>query len=172
MDLTNNGIGNHYLRDVNHGSTVSCVSQDSIFHIPVRLDIWRCRTTRINVRLNAHIAQHRKTTNSNGNQVCRVFSRTQWERILFVCYEISGFDLAPNITQSSDDRHRDPWSVDHRWEIHCSLEATHGYLFENRYAIEIMWKFLRIVGNWKLTKILKIHNLCYFKNDKDCEFSK
>jgi hypothetical protein len=77
------------------------------------------------VRLNA---QHRKTTTSNGNQVCRVFSRTQWEHILFVCYETSGFDLAPNITQSSDDRQRDPWSVDHRREIHGSLEGTHGYL--------------------------------------------
>ncbi len=105
---------------------VSSVSQDNIFHIPVWLDIWRCRTTRINVRLNA---QHRKTTNSNGHQVCRVFSRTQWERILFVCYETSEFDLAPNITQSFDDQHRDPWSVDHRWEIHGSLESTHGYLF-------------------------------------------
>ena len=47
---------------------------------------------------------------------------------LFVCYETSGFDLAPIITQSSDDRHRDPWSVDHRREIHGSLEETHGYL--------------------------------------------
>ncbi len=125
MDLTNNGIVNHYLRDVDHVSTVSYVSQDSIFHIPVRLDIWRYRTTRINVRLNT---QHRKTTNSNGNQVCRVFSRTQWDRILFVCYETSGYDLAPNITQSSDDRHRDPWSVDHRREIHGSLETSHGNL--------------------------------------------
>jgi hypothetical protein len=30
-----------------------------------------------------------------------VFSRTQWERILFVSYETSGFDHVPNITQSS-----------------------------------------------------------------------
>ncbi len=36
----------------------------------------RCRPTRINVRSNT---SHRKTMNSNGNQVCRVFSRTQWE---------------------------------------------------------------------------------------------
>ncbi len=43
VDLTSNGMGNHYLRDVDHGSTLSCASQ--------------------------------------GNQVCRVFSRTQWECI-------------------------------------------------------------------------------------------
>ncbi len=48
---------------------------------------------------------------------------------LFVCYETSGFDLSPIITRSSDDRHRDPWSVDHRREIHGSLETTYGYLF-------------------------------------------
>jgi hypothetical protein len=82
-------------------------------------------TTRINVRLNT---PHRKETNSNGNQVCRVFSRTQWECILFVCYETTGFDLDPNFTQSSDDRHRDTWSVDHRREIHGSLEVRHDYL--------------------------------------------
>ncbi len=78
VDLTNNGIVNHYLRDVDHGSTVSSETQDSIFHIHVRLDIWRCRTTRINMRLNG---QHRKAMNSNGNQVSWVFSRTQWECI-------------------------------------------------------------------------------------------
>ncbi len=31
-------------------------------------------------------------------------------------------------SQSTDNRHRDPWSVDHRREIHGSLEVTHGYL--------------------------------------------
>ncbi len=78
VDLTSIGMGNHYLRDVDHGSTLSCSSQDHIFHIHVWLDIWRCRPTRINVRLNT---PHRKSMNSNGNQVCRVFSRTQWECI-------------------------------------------------------------------------------------------
>ena len=78
VDLTSNGMGNHYLRDVDHGSTLSCVPQDHIFQIHVWLDIWRCRPTRINVRLNT---PNRKTMNSNGNQVCRVFSRTQWECI-------------------------------------------------------------------------------------------
>jgi hypothetical protein len=168
---------------------VSCVSQDNIFHIHVRLDIWRCRTTRINVMLNV---SHRKTTNSNGNQVWRVFSRTQW---VFVCYETNGFDLALNITQSSDDRHRDPWSVNHRWEIHGNtwlptrvhLPSLYVRLFDvsrfmscffwkNRYGIEIMWKFLWIIGNWIWTKIVKTHNLCDFeihnlcdiKNYKDC----
>ena len=103
---------------------LSCAPQDRIFHIHVWLDIWRCRPTRINVRLNT---PHRKAMNSNGNQVCRVFSRTQWECI---CSSVmkTGFDLAPIITQSSDDRHRDPWSVDHRREIHGSLETRHGYL--------------------------------------------
>jgi len=57
---------------------LSCAPQDRIFHIHVWLDIWRCRPTRINVRLNT---PHRKAMNSNGNQVCRVFSRTQWECI-------------------------------------------------------------------------------------------
>ncbi len=42
---------NSLRKGVDHGSTVSCASQDIIFHIPVRLDIWRWRTTRINVRL-------------------------------------------------------------------------------------------------------------------------
>ncbi len=74
VDLTSNGMGNHYLRDVDHGSTLSCALQDRIFHIYVWLDIWRCRPTRINVRLNT---PHRKAMNSNGNQVCRVFSRTR-----------------------------------------------------------------------------------------------
>ena len=78
VDLTSNGMGNHYLRDVDHGSTLSCATQDHIFHIHVWLDIWRCRPTRINVRLNT---PHRKAMNSNGNQVCRVFSWTQWECI-------------------------------------------------------------------------------------------
>ncbi len=40
------------------------------------LTIITWETSRINVRLNA---QHRKAMNSNGNQVSRVFSRTQWE---------------------------------------------------------------------------------------------
>jgi hypothetical protein len=57
---------------------LSCAPQDRIFHIHVWLDIWRCRPTRINVRLNT---PHRKAMNSNGNQVCRVFSWTQWECI-------------------------------------------------------------------------------------------
>ncbi len=71
---------------------------------------------------------HTRLQNSKSGYSCRVFSRTQWEHILFVCYETSGFDLVPNITQSSDDRHRDPWSVNHRWEIQGSLESTHGYM--------------------------------------------
>ncbi len=57
---------------------LSCAPQDRIYHIHVWLDIWRCRPTRINVRLNT---PHRKAMNSNDNQVCRVFSRTQWECI-------------------------------------------------------------------------------------------
>jgi hypothetical protein len=35
VDLTSNGMGNHYLRDVDHGSKLSSVSQDRIFHIHV-----------------------------------------------------------------------------------------------------------------------------------------
>jgi hypothetical protein len=35
----------------------------------------------------------------------------------------------PNITQSSDDHHRDTLSVDHRGEIHGIRQTTHGYLF-------------------------------------------
>jgi hypothetical protein len=155
VDLTNNGMGNHYLRDVDHGSTLSYTTQDRIFH--VRLDIWRCRTTRINVRLNS---THRKSTNSNGNQVCRVFSRTQWELILFVCYETRGFDLDPNITQSCDDRHGDTWSVES-----C-------FFWKHRYSIEKMWKFLWIGGNKDLTKIVIFHNLCVFEIHKDCDFAK
>ena len=103
---------------------LSCVSQDSIFHRHVRLDIWRCRSTRIHVRLHA---PHRKTTNSNGNQVCRAFCRPQWESSLFVCYQGSGDHLAP-ITQSSDDLHRDTLSVDHRWETHGILHAPYACL--------------------------------------------
>jgi hypothetical protein len=61
----------------------------------------------------------------------------QWERILFVCYETSGFDLTPNITQSSDDRHRDTWSVDHRREIHGRLEVTHGYLLVFTFPVSM-----------------------------------
>ncbi len=57
---------------------LSYAPQDHIFHIHVWLDIWRCRPTRINVRLNK---SYRKAMNSNGNQVCRVFSWTQWECI-------------------------------------------------------------------------------------------
>jgi hypothetical protein len=81
-----------------------------MFHIHVRVDIWRCRVTRIHVSLHA---PDRKTTNSHGNQVCHVFCRTQWVRILFVRYEDSGVHVAPNITQSSDDHRRDTSSVDH-----------------------------------------------------------
>ena len=44
---------------------LSCASQGRIFHRHVRLDIWRCRSTRIHVRFHL---PHRKTTNSNGNQ--------------------------------------------------------------------------------------------------------
>ena len=73
---------------------LSSASQGNIFHRHVRLDIWRWRSTRIHVRLHT---PHRKTTNSNDNQVCRAFCRTQWEHILFVCYEGSGVYLAPNI---------------------------------------------------------------------------
>ena len=103
---------------------LSCVPQGIIFQRHVRLDIWRCRSTRIHVRL---YAPHRKTTNSNDNQVCRAFSRTQCEDILFVCYEGSGVHLVPNITQSSDDHRGDTLSVDHRWETHGSLLTTHRY---------------------------------------------
>ena len=103
VDPTNNGTVNQYLRDVDHGS-LSSTTQDHIFHIHVRLDIWRRRSTRIHVRLDV---PDRKTTNSNGNQLCRVFCRTQWEWILFVCYEGNGAHLAPIITQSSDDHLRE-----------------------------------------------------------------
>ena len=58
---------------------LSYTSQGIIFHRHVRLDIWRCRSTRIHVRF--HVT-HRKTKNSNGNQVFRVISRTQWESML------------------------------------------------------------------------------------------
>jgi hypothetical protein len=68
---------------------LSSVSQDSIFHRHVRLDIWRSRSTRIHVRFHV---PHRKTTN-----------------------------------QSSDDHRGDTLSVDHRWETHGSLLATHRY---------------------------------------------
>jgi hypothetical protein len=47
VDLTNNGMVNHYI------------------HTP-----------------------YRKTTNSNDNQVCLTFYRTQWKCILFVCYKL------------------------------------------------------------------------------------
>ena len=101
---------------------LSFTTQGNIFHRHVRLDIWSCRSTRIHVRF--HVS-YRTTTNSNGNQVCRVFSRTQWEDILFVCYEGNGVHLAPNITQSSDDHRGDTLSVDHRWKTHGNLLATH-----------------------------------------------
>ncbi len=91
---------------------LSFATQDRIFNIHVQLDIRRCRNS----------------VNSNGNQVCRAFCRTQWEHILFVCYEGSGVDLAPNITQSSDDHRRDTLSVDRLREIHGDLHSTHGYL--------------------------------------------
>ena len=52
VDLTNNGYGESFLRDVDHGFQLSCAPQDRIFHIHVRLDIWRCRATRIHVRLD------------------------------------------------------------------------------------------------------------------------
>jgi hypothetical protein len=94
-------------------------------HIQVRLDFWRRTATRIHVRF---YTPHRKTTNSNDNQVCRTFYRPQRERILFVCYKGNGVHLAPIITQSSDDHHRDTLSVDHRWERHGSLHTPHGYL--------------------------------------------
>ncbi len=90
---------------------LSFATQDRIFDIHVRLDIWRYRSPRIHVMLDVH---HRKVTNSNGNQVCRVLYRTQWEHILFVCYEGSSVDLAPNITQSSDNHRRDTLSVDRK----------------------------------------------------------
>ncbi len=70
----------------------------------------------------------KKETKSIGNQVWRTFWRTQWERILFVCYEGSRVDLAPNITQSCEDHRWDTLSVDHLWEIHDGiLQTTHGY---------------------------------------------
>ena len=103
---------------------LSSESQGRMFHSHVRLDIWRCRSTRIHVRFHM---SHRKTTNSNDNHVYRAFCRTQWEHILFVCYEGSGVHLTPNITQSSDDHRGDTLSVDHRWETHDNLLATHRY---------------------------------------------
>ena len=50
VDLKNNGMGitvigngndyrNHYLKDVDHGSPLSCVSRDHFFDIHVRRDI-------------------------------------------------------------------------------------------------------------------------------------
>jgi len=52
-------------------------------------------------------AQHRHTTNSNGNQVCPVFCRTQWECTSFVRYEDSAVDRPPTIPKCSDDARRD-----------------------------------------------------------------
>ncbi len=67
----------------------------------------------------------------------------------FVCYETNGFDVDPIITQSSDDRHRDPWSVDHRREIHGSFEATHGYLlvFNCDFSIRVKRELKRVYRN-------------------------
>ena len=39
VDLTNKGMENHYLRDVEQGSPLYCVEQDRIFEIHFRLDI-------------------------------------------------------------------------------------------------------------------------------------
>ena len=39
VDLTNQGLGNHYLRDVQDVFTLECVEEDSIFDIRLRLDI-------------------------------------------------------------------------------------------------------------------------------------
>ena len=117
---------------------LSFATQDRIFDMHVQLDFWRCRTLRIHVRLRP---QHRNTANSNGNQVSRAFCRTQWERILFVCYEGSRVDLAPNITQSSDDHWQDTLSVDHLREIHGGLHSTHGYLLLFTFPPSIdVWK--------------------------------
>ncbi len=178
VDLTSNGMDNHYLRDVDHGSTLSCAPHDRIFHIHVWLDIWRCRPTRINVRLNM---PHRKAINSNGNQVFLVFSRTQWE-----CICSSVMKLADLILLQSS---HSPLTIDtetlglsitgekytvvskkHMVTCSCSpslplCSAVYVRLFDvsrlmsvffwkNRYVIERIWKFLRIVGNWKLTKIV------------------
>ncbi len=66
-------------------------------------------------------AQHRNTTNSNGNQVCPVFCRTQWECTSFVRYEDNTVDRPPTITKWSDDPRRDTCSVDRRREMHGSF---------------------------------------------------
>ena len=70
VDLTNNGIGKHYLRDVDHGA----------------------QTTRIHVSFNS---PHRKITNSNNYQVCRDFYRTQsqWECICSSVTKVAEFIL-------------------------------------------------------------------------------
>ena len=70
-------------------------------------------------------AQHRNTTNSNGNQVCRAFCRTQWESNSIVRYGGSAVDRRPTITNCSDDRCRHTLSVDHRRENHGS-PRRHG----------------------------------------------
>jgi hypothetical protein len=49
---------------------LQCAWEDRIFDIHLQLDIQRCRTSRIHMRM---CVQHRHTTNSNGNQVCPVF---------------------------------------------------------------------------------------------------
>ena len=62
---------------------------------------------------------------------CTHHRERQWIRTTtkFAGPEGSRVDLDPNITQSSDDHHRDTLSVDHRREIHGILQTTHDYLF-------------------------------------------
>ena len=42
-----------------------------------------------------------------------------------MCYEGNDVHVSPNITQSSDDHHRETLSVDRQRETHGNLQATH-----------------------------------------------
>jgi hypothetical protein len=100
-----------------------------MFHIHVRVDIWRCRGTRIHVRL---YVSHRKATNSHGNQVWLAFWRTQWDHIMFVCHEGSGVHVDPNITVL--------WRSPPRHFVCRSPSRTHGSLLTtHRYPLMSTW---------------------------------
>ena len=112
-----------------------CPWEDRIFDIHLRLDIQRCRTPWIHMRM---CAQHRNTTNSNGNQVCPAFFRTHWECTSFVRYEDITVDRPPTITKWSDDPRWDTGSVDHHQEMHGSCLTTLCYLLKSTFLPYMM----------------------------------
>ncbi len=121
------------------------------------LHLWHtCPTRHLKVQISEDTrfpVPYRKTENSNDNQASRVCWRTQWESILFVCHEGNRVDVPSNITQSSDDHHRDTLSVDHRRQTHGNLQGTLCYLLLFTFPPWMLRLF--VVGRFDVLFFLK-----------------